>query len=161
MLFDLFIMELALKLNKIIKIGLISLIFGVPVSLVAGNQFLPSTPVVNFKIPFFGENGVREWFIQGQEGIYVNENQCDVKELIIRTFSGGAASHLESTMTSPYATILLKENRVFGHDLIKMTAPEYTVTGSEWEWIGLEKKIQIRQNVKIIFNQSLKSILKS
>jgi len=154
-------MLLTINLNKIIKIGLIGLIFGMPLSHIVGNQFLPSTPVVNFKIPFFGKTGFREWFLQGKEGIYISENQCDVKDLIIRTFSGNAASQLESTMTSPYATILLKENRAFGNDLIKVIAPDYTVTGNQWEWIGLEKKIQIRQNVKIIFNQSLKNVLQS
>lgn len=127
--------------------------------LTASNSFIPNAPVINFKLPMWGKEGYRSWFISGDQGIYVNEDEVDVLGMKISIFSDDPRDILEATIESPKAILLIHKNMARGHDSIEVIGEAYHLTGKDWTWDGVIKKMTINKEVKVIFNQSLKGLM--
>lgn len=127
--------------------------------LTASNNFIPDAPVINFKLPMFGKEGYRSWFLSGNQGIYVNEGEVDVLGMKISIFSDDARDLLEATIESPKAILLIHKNKARGDDWIEVVGESYHLTGKDWTWDGKLKKMSIGKDVKVIFDQSLKGLM--
>ncbi|WP_158279924.1 LptA/OstA family protein [Coraliomargarita sinensis] len=115
----------------------------------------PNAPVKNFRFPRFGENGYTQWVLQGEKGIYDNEEQIRVEDMALRVYSGDERMAKELTLDSPGATIRLKENRAFSKKAIKIVGANFTITGTGWEWIGATKEIVVEADTVVEFTQAI------
>lgn len=150
------------SLNKSVAILLILLIYGIFIGNEGyglGEGFIPDAPVINFKLPMFGVEGYRSWFVRGDEGIYVNEDRVDVVGMMVSIFSGDEKELVEAEIESPRAAIFIHENRASGEDLIEVKGEGYALVGKDWTWEGNLKKMCINKEVKVVFDQSLKGML--
>lgn len=127
--------------------------------LTASNNFIPDAPVINFKLPMFGKEGYRSWFLSGKQGIYVSQDEVDVLGMKINIFSGDARDLLEATIESPKAVMFINENKARGDDSIEVVGESYHLTGKDWTWDGKLKKMTINKEVKVVFDQSLKGLM--
>ena len=125
---------------------------------VQANNFIPDAPVINFKLPMFNDEGFRAWEMQGDKGTYLSDEEVEVSGMVLRWYSGDEQNILDSTVESPQATLLIKENRAYGDDKIKVEGRQYVLVGESWSWDGKLKKMAINKNVKILFDQSLVNI---
>ena len=134
-----------------------SLIFMVAV---LRGQIVPDAPVIDFKLPMFGENGYKIWELQGEEGRFVNPERIDVAGMTLKVFSGQADLKLETTIESPIASMYIEESRATGESALKITGPNYLVEGADWIWYGTTRTVYVKRAVRVIFDQKLIDILK-
>lgn len=144
------------------SLTLLTILFNLSIEcqlLIASNNFIPDAPVINFKLPMFGKEGYRSWFLSGNQGIYVNKDQVDVLGMKISIFSDNAHDLLEATIESPKAAMFINENKAIGDDSIEVVGESYHLTGKDWTWDGKLKKMTINKEVKVVFDQSLKGLM--
>ncbi len=123
-------------------------------------QIVPDAPVIDFKLPMFGENGYKIWDLQGDEGRYINTERIDVINLKLRVFSGDSSLLLDTTIESPEATMLIRSNRALSNSSIRMVGPNYHITGMIWHWEGSKRTLVVKKNVRVKFQDTLTDILK-
>ncbi len=120
---------------------------------------VPDAPVINFRLPMFGDNGYKTWDLQGGEGHYISENRMDVKEMVLQIFSGDERILLESTISSPYANILINESKARGENGLKVVNEDFQITGENWEWDGKTRNIKISKNVNVVLFEEIDYLL--
>ena len=114
-------------------------------------QMIPDAPIQHFKLPMFGENGFKKWELRGLQGHYYNEQQAMVEGLELVVFSGDEAMEVENRIRSPKALIHLQESRAEGDSSLFVVGPGYEIQGRNWLWEGLERKIIVRESVRVSF----------
>lgn len=122
-------------------------------------NFIPNAPVINFKLAVFNDEGYRLWAMQGEKGIYANEDKIEVVGMVVDCYSGDERERLEANMNSPQATVLIKEDRAYGDDIISVKGNGYYLEGKNWDWEVKGKKVAIKKDVRVILNQSLEKVL--
>ncbi len=123
-------------------------------------RLVPDAPVLDFKLPMFGQNGYKTWELRGREGRYISEEQIDVLGMNLRLFSGDANLKVHTTIESPAATMLVNESRAEGKSEIKITGNQFQIEGENWRWEGDTRTVTVDKNVKVAFEQQLAGILK-
>jgi hypothetical protein len=129
-------------------------------SLAQIQKMVPNAPIIDFKLPLFGESGYKAWEIQGAEGHYINAERITVVILTIRTYSGDENLTLRSVISSPDAVIDPKKKVANGSSYINVYGQGFRVKGKDWTWDGLNKSITIRENIRVDFDKSLGTLLK-
>ncbi len=148
------------------KIIIIEILFGLLLNNLFATQgpllpkMEPNAPVVNFLLPMFGPNGYKAWDLRGQKGHYINPEQIEIECLTIKVYSGDAAMSLESVIESPTATVFIRENRACGDQTIVVSGANYSAIGKGWEWDATQRKILLKENVKVVFKEPLTSVIK-
>jgi len=118
-------------------------------------QMMPDAPIEHFRLPMFGENGFKKWELRGTKGHYHNEREALVEGLELVVFSGDEAMVEENRIRSPRALIYLKESRAEGDSSLFVIGPGYEIQGRNWTWEGLERKIVVREAVRVSFAGSV------
>ena len=121
-----------------------------PVWLAMG-QMTPDAPIEHFRLPMFGENGYKAWELRGLRGHYYDREEAMVEGLELVVFSGDEQMSEENRIKSPKALIHLQESRADGDSSIFVIGPGYEIQGRDWTWTGLERKIVVRQSVRVSF----------
>ncbi len=114
-------------------------------------QMIPDAPIQHFRLPMFGENGYKKWELRGLKGHYYSEERALVEGLELVVFSGDEAMEVENRIRSPKALIHLKESRAEGESSLFVVGPGYEIQGRNWLWEGLERKIVVRESVRVSF----------
>ncbi len=122
-------------------------------------QMLPSTPVLDFSLPRFGEDGYKIWDLKGSEGYYINAERVDVTDMILCIFSGDASGTVETCIESPKASIFINLSQARSLEPLKINNFSYTIEGKDWIWDGKQNKIIVHQDVHVVFNQQLRKTL--
>ena len=117
----------------------------------AFGQMIPDAPIQHFKLPMFGENGFKKWELRGLKGHYYSEKEALVEGLELVVFSGDAAMQVENRIRSPKALIHLQESRAEGESSLFVVGPGYEIQGRNWIWEGLQRKIVVRESVRVSF----------
>jgi len=120
----------------------------------------PAAPVINFSVPTFTREGNRSWLLRGSEGLYVNANQLEVKNLNLTVFTGDATNRVESVFLSPAATALINDSQVRGPGLVRLICEDFEATGEDWLYDHRQKKVSIRKSVRVVFHSPLRDILR-
>ena len=120
-------------------------------------QMTPNSPIKNFRLPRFGDNGYTQWVLQGGQGIYDSDEQVRVKEMAMRIYSGDERMALELSMDSPEGTLRLQENRAYSEGEIKIVGANFKISGTAWEWSGETKEIVVKQDTVVKFTQCIAS----
>ena len=123
-------------------------------------QIIPDAPVIDFKLPMFGENGYKIWDLQGDEGRYINAGRIDVINLKLRVYSGDESLKLDTTIECPKAIMLIRRNRALSNASIRMLGSNYEIMGSDWIWEGSNRTLKVKKNVRVNFQDRLTDILK-
>lgn len=118
-------------------------------------QMVPDAPIQHFRLPMFGENGYKSWELRGLTGTYVSEQEALVEGVELVVFSGDEDLLQETRIRSPKATIYLKEARAEGASSLFVTGPGYEIQGQNWTWEGSNRKIIVRQAVRVSFAGSV------
>ena len=113
------------------------------------------TPVQDFILPHFGNDGYKEWELRGEEAIYVDRNQINIVEMELNTYSGDLSLSTDLQIHSPKARLYHRENRVQSMEDIFISNKAYTVEGTNWEWEAKRSRFIIQRNVRVIFKASL------
>ena len=114
-------------------------------------QMVPDAPIQNFRLPMFGDNGYKHWELRGLKGHYYSEELALVEGLEVVVYSGDEAMWEENRIRSPKALIRLKESTAEGESSLFMTGPGYEIQGRNWTWDGKQRKIVVREAVRVSF----------
>ncbi len=115
------------------------------------SQMTPDSPIQHFRLPMFGEDGFKQWELRGLKGHYHGDEQALVEGLELVVFSGDADMAVENRIRSPRALIFLDESRAEGDSSLFVSGPGYEIQGRNWLWDGLERKIVVRESVRVSF----------
>ena len=118
-------------------------------------QMVPDAPIQNFRLPMFGENGYKHWELRGLKGHYYSEELALVEGLEVVVFSGDEAMWEENRIRSNMALIHLKQSTAEGESSLFMTGPGYEIQGRNWTWDGKQRKIVVREAVRVSFEGSV------
>lgn len=125
----------------------------------AAAQILPDAPVINFRLPMFGDDGNPVWELRGQEGRYLSEEKVDLTGMRLLVFDPEQPNRVETEILSPSATMLVQHNQVRGDESITVTGDNFIITGQRWLYDADERRVVIDEDVKITFFEELSSML--
>jgi hypothetical protein len=114
-------------------------------------QMMPDAPIQHFRLPMFGEDGYKSWELRGVKGHVQSEEEALIEGMELVVFSGDEAMWEENRIRSPRARIRLEESRADGDSSLFVVGPGYEIQGNNWSWIGLERKIIVRDAVRVSF----------
>jgi hypothetical protein len=118
-------------------------------------QMVPDAPIEHFSLPMFGESGYKTWELRGLRGHYRSKEEALVEGLELLVFSGDESVREENRIRSPRATIYLGEARAEGDSSLFVTGPGYEIQGRDWSWNGPDRKIIVREAVRVSFSGSV------
>jgi hypothetical protein len=125
----------------------------------AGPPLTSQTPVSNFRLPTFTEQGHRSMLLQGSQAL-VAPNRVDLKDLNLTLFTGDAASTVETVILSPVATANLASETIHGDGTVRVIRDDLEITGTGWSYDHHQKKVSITANARIAFHAQLPDMLK-
>ncbi len=123
-------------------------------------QIRPSAPIKEFRLPSFDKDGQKSSFMRAAEALFVSPTQVDVKELQLTLFTKDGTGGFDTVLLAPSATFLTEQQIVSGQDQVRLIRLEVEVTGEQWSYRHLEKRVIIAKNARVIFQEELKDILK-
>jgi len=111
----------------------------------------------NVAVPGFGEDGIRIWEMRAPQAIPLVDGIVDAKDFVLTTFSG---PKVETILKSPNARFHTEEGNATSDSRIQVTGPGYEISGKGWEWDANRSRIQIKANVKAVFNEEFDDLFK-
>jgi lipopolysaccharide export system protein LptC len=123
-------------------------------------SFTVNSPVIDFRVPTFTQEGFRSWLLRGEKGLYVNDTELDVEGLNLIVFAGNASNQVEKVFLSPLAVALINEGRVRGPTTLRLITDDFEATGEDWLYDHRQKKVSIHRNVRVVFHAPLNDILR-
>jgi hypothetical protein len=118
-------------------------------------QMVPDAPIQHFTLPMFGDNGYKSWELRGLKGHYLSPEQAMVEGLELVVFSGDATMLEENRIRSPKALIHFDTQRAEGESSLFVVGPGYEIQGRNWTWDGVDRKIIVREAVRVSFAGSV------
>lgn len=125
------------------------------------SQFSPDAPVVDFRVPFFGDDGRRIWELSGARGVYVSESEVQVEGLKLEVFDPDDPAKIQTTIESTSATIDPRARIARGPDYLLISQPEggFSVVGRQWTWDGNSRSVAIGDDARVTFHQPMGDVL--
>ena len=120
----------------------------------------PSAPVKNLTIPTFTKDGKRETFMKAGEALFVTPTHVDVKDMHFTLFTKDGTGAFDTILLAPTATFLRDKQTVSGEDSVRLLRIDIEVTGEQWSYNHLEKRVLIGNNARVTFQDELKDIIK-
>lgn len=120
----------------------------------------PSAPVKDFRLPTFDKDGKRATFMKASEALFVTNTRIDVKEMNFTLFTKDGTGAFDTLLLAPTATFLTDKQIVSGHDSMRLLRVNVEVTGEQWSYNHIEKRVLIGKNVRVTFQDELKDIIK-
>lgn len=119
-----------------------------------------SAPVKNFRLPTFTTEGFRQIMIRAAEARLPDPARIDAFELELTLFTGDADEEIEAMLASPRAILFPEKQLATGPDSVRLERIDLTVTGSDWSYDHLAKKIVIQRDAHVVMRATLGDILK-
>ena len=116
-------------------------------------------PIVNFRLPTFTPDGFRQWLVRGSEARLVSMKEIDIHELTLTVFSADESDRIETMILSPDAKVMTDSQIVSGKSTIRVIRDDLDATGADWTYDHKEKRVSMRQNVRVTFRAELKNFL--
>ncbi|MBI2512982.1 MAG: LPS export ABC transporter periplasmic protein LptC [Opitutae bacterium] len=116
-------------------------------------------PIVNFRLPTFTPEGYRQWLVRGTEARLISTKEIDIRELTLTVFTADATDRIETMILSPSAKVLTDSQVVSGPGTIRVIRDDLDATGANWTYDHKEKRVSMRQNVRVTFRAELKNFL--
>lgn len=123
-------------------------------------QVKSSAPIKNFRLPTFDKDGHRTTFLRAAEAVIVSNTRIDVKDMNLTLFTNDNSGRIDSVLTSPSATAHTDQQTVGGQESVRFLRDDLEVTGEQWTYFHLEKRVLIENNARVTFRDELKDIIK-
>jgi hypothetical protein len=120
----------------------------------------PSAPVKDLILPSFDKDGKKSSFMRAAEATFVSTTQVEVKEMQLTLFTKDGTGSFDTVLLAPSATFLTDQQIVSGQESIRLIRLDAEVSGEQWSYNHLEKRIVINKNVRVTFLEELKAIIK-
>ena len=117
-------------------------------------------PAINWVAPLFTKDNFHSMTLRGAKASFPASNQVEVQELSITVFSGDAAKKIETTILSPAATFLPKQEIARGETGVRVIRDDLEAAGVHWVYDHAQKKVSLTGRVRIVFNAEFKNLLK-
>ena len=111
----------------------------------------------NVAVPGFGEDGLRIWEMRASRALPLADGIVDANDFLLTTFSG---PKVETVLKSPNARFRTEDGNATSDSLIHVSGPGYEIFGKGWEWDANRSRIQIKANVKAVFNEEFDNLFK-
>jgi hypothetical protein len=98
--------------------------------------------------------------MRAAEALFVTPTQVDVKELQLTLFTKDGTGGFDTVLLAPAATFRTDQQIVTGKDQVRLIRLDVEVTGEQWAYHHLEKRVLISKNARVIFQEELKAIIK-
>lgn len=127
-------------------------------------KLIPSAPIKEFRLPTFDKAGKRATFMRADEALFVTPNQIDVKAMHLTLFTKDGTGAFDTVLLAPTATVLTDQKQKFisisGKESVRLIRADVEVTGEQWSYNHLEKRVLIGNNARVTFQDELKDIIK-
>ncbi|HEY8932619.1 MAG TPA: hypothetical protein VIM44_04820 [Rariglobus sp.] len=120
----------------------------------------PSAPIKEFRLPTFDAKGQRATFMRATEALFVTPTKIDVKDMNFTSFTKDGTGAFDTIILSPAATFLTDKQIVGGAGPVRLIRVNLEVTGEQWSYNHLEKRVLIGNNARVTFQDELKDIIK-
>lgn len=117
-------------------------------------------PAINWVAPLFTKDNFHSMTLRGAKASFPSNNEVVVEQLSITVFSGDAAKKVETTILSPAATFLPKQERARGEAGVHVVRDDLEAAGVHWIYDHAQKKVSLTGRVRIVFNAEFKNLLK-
>ncbi len=114
----------------------------------------------NFRLPFFGENNVRHWELQGESGSLLRNEAVLITAMRLRVFDPTDGLTLRTTIVSPLATVFPNETQAEGPDQVVVDGINFRLQGEDWHWDGRRDFLQIRKKAHVTFYETVDLLLR-
>ncbi|MGE9290318.1 MAG: hypothetical protein ACQKBT_04970 [Puniceicoccales bacterium] len=118
----------------------------------------PDAEVKSFTFRKFNDKGLRLWDLSGQEAVFVNDNVLQIIQMQLEITS--TKEQGDTVLRSPDARIYVEDNAATGDGFLFVQGDGFDAQGRDWEWRGVERKIEIRKGAKVTFDDAIRRILK-
>jgi len=122
------------------------------------SEIKPDAEVKSFTFRKFNDRGLRIWDLSGKEAVFVNQHIIQVIEMQLSITS--TDDREDTVLRSPMAHIYVEDNTASGEGLLFVQGSGFEVEGKNWEWLGNDKRIEIRKDAKVTFDDAIDRILK-
>ncbi len=126
----------------------------------ASPEATAASPVKNFRLPTFTDEGFRQTMIRAAEARLPDPARIDATELELTLFTSDAAGEIDAMLAAPLATIFPKQQFASGPSTVRIERIDLTVTGSDWSYDHAAQKITIKRDARVIMRATLGDILK-
>ena len=120
----------------------------------------PNAPIKDFRLPTFDQDGKRATFMKASEALYITSTRIDVKDMHLTSFTKDGSGAFETILLSPAATFQTDKQIVSGTGPVRLIRVALEVTGEQWSYNHLEKRVLIGNNARVTFQDELKDIIK-
>jgi len=118
----------------------------------------PEAEVKSFTFRKFNDQGYRLWDLSGKEAVFVSDNIIRIIQMQLSITS--TEDRDDTVLRSPNARIYVEDNAATGDGFLFLQGDGYEARGKDWEWRGVDRKIEIRQGAKVTFDNAVRNILK-
>jgi lipopolysaccharide export system protein LptC len=101
---------------------------------------------------------MRIWDLSGKEAVFVSDNIIRIIEMQLAITS--SQDKEETILRSPNARIYVEDNGATGDGFVYVEGNGFNAEGKDWEWRGVDRKIEIRKGAKVTFDDAIRRILK-
>lgn len=113
--------------------------------------------VKSFTFRKFNDQGLRLWDLSGKEAVFVSDNVIQIIQMQLSITS--TRDRGDTLLRSPNAHIYVEDNQATGDGFLFVQGDGYEAQGKDWEWRGVDRKIEIRQGAKVTFDDAVRRIL--
>ena len=125
------------------------------------NTTSPTTaPAKNWVLPLFSKEGYRTMTLRGTEVRPVSSARIDVIDMSIAVFSGDVSARVDSVLLSPAASFFPGDKIARGPGSVRLIRDDVVVTGEQWVYDQVRKKVSLAKNTRVILSAQLNDILK-
>jgi len=123
----------------------------------SGEGIRPDAEVKSFTFRKFNDQGLRLWDLSGKEAVFLSNNIIRVIEMQLAITSTKGTG--QTLMRSPSARIYVEDNSATGDGFIFVEGDGFSVEGKDWEWRGVERRIDVREGAKVTFDDAIRRVL--
>jgi len=142
-------------------LGLLCLLAPAAAATATGAGATSSEPIKNFVLPTFTPaEGYRSMLLRGSEAYMLTPALIQLDNMNLTVFSGDASNRIVSILLSPVARVSLDQHTAGGPGAVRLVRDDLELTGEQWTYDQVEKRISIARHVRVVFHSELKDLLK-
>ena len=123
-------------------------------------QIQSNAPIKDFRLPIFSDEGRLLWDVSGMDGVYVSAEQIDVRGATFHAYGNHAHSEATLRIECQRASVFHETGQARGEGSVFAKGESFVVTGENWSWDTPTQTLMIEEDVRVLFNLSLNSLLK-
>lgn len=116
-------------------------------------------PITKFYLPIFGDSGYKTCELTGLHAEFINDDNIDITDVLIKCLSGDEAGLVQMTIEGPHATVLPDKNLAYNQCVMFLAGDKFTGMCADWEFYASENRIIGKKDVRVLFEESISDFL--